>query len=145
MCSFVFLVFSIQAIVQNTANGEDSTYIPTHMIKIEDWKAKKSADSGSLNSAIRNKATTDFSVEAQAEEWLECLRKTISSLIYDGDVDELMQKHSLKLIMNTFNTFSNHSVIVVTVARLLSLPFVVESVSDHQLVEIMKVRDELAN
>lgn len=83
---------------------------------------------------------TDESTDAaQKEEWLEFLKKTIWDVMYAGDVDVLIQKHSLMLIMNAFNSCKKCPTVVTTVARLLSLPFVVELISESQLTSIKQV------
>lgn len=81
----------------------------------------------------------DIELSVQKEEWLEFLRQTIHNVML-GDVDVLVEKHSLKLIMNAFNTCYTCPVVVTTVARLLSLPFVAESVPENNMKEIKQVR-----
>lgn len=130
---------SILSAARDNADDENDEYIPSHIIEIKDQPINASNESNVSNLKNRGESSLDFSLEARKEEWLECLRKTIASLLYDGDVEEVIEKHSLMLIMNTFNTYRNHPAIVVTVARLLSLPFVVESVSNDQQSQIRKV------
>lgn len=83
--------------------------------------------------------TTDSPFLAEKEEWLEFLKKTISNVMYDGDVDVLIEEHSFMLIINTFNKYNACPIIVTSVARLLSLPFVVELISETQLVQIRQI------
>lgn len=80
----------------------------------------------------------DIELSVQKEEWLEFLRQTIHNVML-GDVDVLLEKHSLKLIMNAFNTCYKCPVVVTTVARLLSLPFIAETVSENNMKEIKQV------
>lgn len=80
----------------------------------------------------------DIELGVQKEEWLEFLRQTIHNVML-GDVDVLVEKHSLKLIMNAFNTCYTCPVVVTTVARLLSLPFVAEAVPENNMKEIKQV------
>ncbi len=68
----------------------------------------------------------DMEFTVQKEEWLYFLRKTIRSVMRDHELEALTEDHSLKLIMNAFNGCHMCPVVISTVTKLLSLPFVLE-------------------
>lgn len=118
-----------------------NNFVPSHTIEIKDQSVFTSNTSALSRSSQKKSgsAAIDPTISAQKEEWLEFLKKTISSIMYDGDVDVLVEKHSLMLIINTFDNYSSCPIIVTTVARLLSLPFVVELISETHLAHIRQV------
>ncbi len=127
-----------------------------HKLYAEDplanYKPNPSRDKPPSLSTISQQSTLDEETEpkndehltdpiflAQKEEWLEFLKKNIWDVMYENDTDILSQSPSLMLIMNAFNSCHNCPVIVTTVSKLLSLPFVVEFVSEDQLSLIKQV------
>ncbi|XP_065203126.1 probable serine/threonine-protein kinase tsuA [Planococcus citri] len=78
-------------------------------------------------------SSNDPSFLAQKEEWSEFLKKNIEDVMYSADTDVLTEKPSFMLIMKAFNDCKKCPTVVTTVCRLLSLPFVVESISESQL------------
>jgi len=75
----------------------------------------------------------------ECDEWIEFLKQTIEEVM-DGQVEELMQENFVGILVAPLRNPSASSQMVDFIACLLSLPFIVKSVTKEQLVEIKEVR-----
>nr|CAD7570828.1 unnamed protein product [Timema californicum] len=73
----------------------------------------------------------------ESEEWLVFLQRNMEEVMA-GDVDSLMQSSCVKVVLGPLRNPSAHSRVVEYVACLLSLPFVVGSISQEDIDCIMQ-------
>nr|CAD7407869.1 unnamed protein product [Timema poppensis] len=73
----------------------------------------------------------------ESEEWLVFLQRNMEEVMV-GDVDSLMQSSCVKVVLGPLRNPSAHSRVVEYVACLLSLPFVVGSISQEDIDCIMQ-------
>ncbi|KAK3924318.1 Serine/threonine-protein kinase 36 [Frankliniella fusca] len=113
--------------------------------KVNEFESEEIAKLSENDKAVRNGGQSLLSWMSenspepiQCEEWLCFLQKTMEEVM-EGEVDEMTQENSVAMLVAPLRNPHASSKVIEYVANLLSLPFVVNGISNDALTRIKEV------